>query len=67
MANPYFTAFKVGMTVGTAIFDRTRDDPLDAVNNKLTQIMAATTKIVTPKYPRGYRVLGYSGAVRAAR
>jgi Ca2+-binding RTX toxin-like protein len=46
MANPYFTAFKVGMTVGTAIFDRTRDDPLDAVNNKLTQIMAATTKIL---------------------
>jgi hypothetical protein len=46
MAHPYFTAFKVGMTVGTAIFDRTRDDPLDAVNNKLTQIMAATTKIL---------------------
>ena len=36
---PYFAIFKVGMSVGLEIFDRTKADPLDAVNNKLTQLL----------------------------
>jgi Ca2+-binding RTX toxin-like protein len=36
---PYFAIFKVGMSLGLEIWDRTRPDPLDIINNKLTELL----------------------------
>ncbi|MFT7596563.1 MAG: Ca2+-binding RTX toxin-like protein [Paracoccaceae bacterium] len=46
MANPYATAFKIGVSIGLEIWDRTRPDPLDAINAQLSTLVANSVALL---------------------